>query len=131
MTSHPELFNWGNNDISAVDRATKDYVGGQINFEPTWYQVLAGVDLSMPLSGFMGLVGNSAVANGGTKNSGTYSGGFTADIYKKYKANISYIGFFGPMGPTDPQSGQLLNGNSPYTSLKDRNMVTVTLKTTF
>ena len=131
VTSHPELFNWGNNDISAVDRATKDYVGGQINFEPTWYQVLAGVDLSMPLSGFMGLVGNSAVANGGTKNSGTYSGGFTADIYKKYKANISYIGFFGPMGPTDPQSGQLLNGNSPYTSLKDRNMVTVTLKTTF
>ena len=131
VTSHPELLKWGNNTTSDVDRITKDYVGGQINFEPTWYQVFAGVDLSMPLSGAIGLVGNSAVTAGGTKNAGTYSVGFTADFFQKYKANLSYIGFFGPMGTPDQNTGEPLNGNGPYTSLKDRNMITVTLKTSF
>jgi len=131
VTSHPELFKWGNNTSSSVDRVTKDYIGGQINFEPTWYQVFAGMDLSMPLSGYMGLVGNSAVTSGGTKNAGTYSAGLTADFFQKYKANLSYIGFFGPIGTPDPATGEPLNGNGPYTSLKDRNMITLTLKTSF
>jgi hypothetical protein len=131
ITSRADLAKWGNNTSSDVDRITKDYIGGQINFEPTWYQVMAGVDLSMPLSGFMGLVGNSAVTGGGTKNAGTYSAGFTADFFQKYKANLSYIGFFGPMGTLDPNTGEPLNGNSPFTSLKDRNMITLTMKTTF
>ena len=131
VTSHAELFKWGNNTSSSVDRVTKDYIGGQINFEPTWFQVLPGVDLSMPLTGFMGLVGNSAVSGGGTKNAGTYSAGFTADIFQKYKANLSYVGFFGPMGTPDPNTGEPLNGNGPYVSLKDRNMVVVSLKASF
>lgn len=131
VTSRSDLVKWGNNTSSDVDRITKDYIGGQINFEPTWYQLFTGVDVSMPLSGFMGLVGNSAVTGGGTKNSGTYSVGLTADFYQKYKANLSYIGFFGPMGTPDPNTGEPLNGNGPYTSLKDRNMITLTLKTTF
>jgi len=131
VTSHPELLKWGNNTTSDVDRITKDFVGGQINFEPTWFQVLAGVDLSMPMTGFVGLVGNSAVTGGGTKNAGTYSVGFTADFFQKYKANLSYIGFFGPMGTPDPSTGEPLNGNGPHTSLKDRNMITLTLKTSF
>jgi hypothetical protein len=131
ITSRADLAKWGNNTSSDVDRITKDYIGGQINFEPTWYQVIAGVDLSMPLSGFMGLVGNSAVTGGGTKNAGTYSAGFTADFFQKYKANLSYIGFFGTMGTLDPNTGEPLNGNSPFTSLKDRNMITLTMKTTF
>jgi len=131
VTSHPELFKWGNNTPSSVDRVSKDYIGGQINFEPTWFQVLPGVDLSMPLTGSMGLVGNSAVNGGGTKNAGTYSAGFTADIFQKYKANLSYVGFFGPMGTPDPNTGEPLNGNGPYVSLKDRNMVIVSLKATF
>ena len=131
VTSRPDLVKWGNNTTSDVDRITKDYIGCQINFEPTWYQAIAGMDLSMPLSGYMGLVGNSAVTGGGTKDAGTYSVGFTADFFQKYKANLSYIGFFGPMGTPDPQTGEPLNGNGPFTSLKDRNMVALTLKTTF
>lgn len=128
VSSHPELFKWGGGNTD-VDRAMKDFIGGQLNFEPTWFQVLPGVDLSMPLSGFMGLVGNSCVVSGGTKNSGTYSAGITADIFQKYKANLSYIGFFGPLS-TDA-TGTIQTGNGPYTALKDRNMVTLTLKATF
>ena len=131
VTSHAELFKWGNNTSSSVDRVTKDYIGGQLNFEPTWFQVLPGVDLTMPMSGFMGLVGNSAVSGGGTRHAGTYSAGFTADVFQKYKANLSYVGFFGPMGSPDSATGEPLNGNGPYTSLKDRNMVVLTLKATF
>jgi hypothetical protein len=129
VTQHAELFKWGSG-YADNDRATKDYIGGQINFEPVWFQVISGVDLSMPLSGAMGLVGNSSVTAGGTKNAGTYSAGFTADILQKYKANLSYIGFFGPLG-NDPTTGDTTTGNGPFVANKDRNMVTLTLKASF
>lgn len=131
VTQHPEVFKWGAN-AAANDRATKDYVGGQIILEPGWFQVMSGVDLSMPLSVAVGLVGNSCVTAGGTKDAGTYSAGFSADIFQKYKANLSYIGFFGPLGtdPLTPSTGTT-GGNTPYAALKDRGMVTLTLKTTF
>lgn len=128
VTSHPELFKWGGG-FTDVDQAKKDFIGGQINFEPTWFQVMPGVDLSMPLSGYMGLVGNSCVTGGGTKNSGTYSVGFTADVFQKYKASLTYIGFFGPL-ETDA-AGALQGGNGPFGVLKDRDMITLTLKASF
>jgi hypothetical protein len=129
VTEHGELFKEGDK-FAENDRATKDYVGGQVNFEPVWFQVMPGVDLSMPLSVYMGLIGNSAVTAGGTKNSGTYSAGLTADIFQKYKANLSYIGFFGTLG-NDPTTGETTTGNGPYVALRDRGMVTLTLKATF
>jgi hypothetical protein len=129
VTSHPELFKTGS-AYAWNDRATKDYFGSQVNYEPVWFQVISGVDLSMPLSWAMGLSGNSCVTSGGTEGAGTYSAGLTADVFQKYKVNLSYIGFFGPLG-TDPSSGGLTTGNGPYPGLRDRDMVTLTLKTTF
>jgi hypothetical protein len=129
VTQRPDLFK-GSSSYSGIDKVTKDYVGGQILFSPTWFQVISGVDLSMPMSGGMGLVGNSAVTNGGNKNSGSYSVGFSADIFQRYKASLAYAGFFGSLGSDPANPGQYI-GNGSQAALRDRDMITLTLKTTF
>lgn len=123
VTQHGELFK-GRDDYAnkSFDGVSKDYFGGAVNFTPTWFQVIPGVDLSMPLSASMGLSGYSAVTAGGNKNCGTYGLGFGADIFQKYKAELKYVGFFGPYEN---------RANAEYSSLKDRDMVTLTLKTSF
>ncbi|MDD2735512.1 MAG: DUF1302 domain-containing protein [Desulfuromonadaceae bacterium] len=128
VTQNPELFKSGG-AYASNDAATKDYIGGQLNFQPTWYQVLPGMDLSMLLTGNIGLSGNAAVAGGGTKNAGSYSAGITADLYQKYTANLSYVGFFGPLAAD--ATGALQAGNTSNIALKDRGTVLLTLKTYF
>ena len=122
-----QLFR-GRADYVGIDHVTKNYVGGAINFTPTWYQVMAGVDLSAPMSVSMGLIGESAVAGGGDKNAGQYGLGVAADIFQKYKAELDYVGFFGSYGNTP---AGINFGNTGYSGLKDRDMVVLTLKTSF
>lgn len=129
VSQRPDLFK-GSSSYSGIDKVSKDYVGGQFLFSPTWFQVISGVDLSMPMSGGMGLVGNSAVTNGGNKNSGSYSVGLTADIFQRYKASLSYAGFFGRLGADPANAGQYI-GNGSQAALRDRDMLTLTLKATF
>ena len=120
----------GRDSYSAIDRVSKDFVGVGAGFTPTWYQVLAGVDLSMPLSISTGLIGNSAVAFGGNKNAGSYSVGIGADIFTKYKVDLKYIDFFGDYD-TNPMTGAVTVANGGSALLKDRGMITLTLKVTF
>ena len=126
VTSHPELYR-GTNSYSAIDKPTKDFFGGEVAFTPTWFQVLPGVDLSMPLDVNIGLSGNSGVAVGGNKNAGAWSAGISADIYTKYKAELKYVANFGTYDVTP--AGVV--GNGVGAMLKDRDMVVMTLKTTF
>jgi hypothetical protein len=63
----PNNVNGGYNQI---DRVSKNYFGLAINFTPTWFQVLPGVDFLMPLSWSQGISGNSAITSAG-KNSFT------------------------------------------------------------
>jgi hypothetical protein len=74
---------------------SKDYVGLAVNFTPTWFQVLPGVDMQMPLTWSQGLSGNAAVQLGGNKNTGTFSAGIAADIYQKHRVTLAYNGYFG------------------------------------
>jgi hypothetical protein len=122
-------FFLGREGYGGLDRVTKDAISGAINFAPTWFQVLPGVDLSMPLSVSMGLTGNSAVTAGGDKNNGSYSAGLSFDIFAKYKADLNYVGFFGNFR-TDSTGGITSSGDI-FALLKDRDMVSLTLKTTF
>lgn len=126
VTQREDLFK-GRAGYTGRDRVSKDYFGGAVNFSPTWFQVMAGVDLSMPMSVSMGLSGNSAVTSGGNEGTGSYGFGFSADIIQRYKAELKYSGFFGDYDKIP--SGLSLNGST--VALKDRDMVTLTLKTTF
>lgn len=119
----------GGAGYSGLDRVTKDAMTGAINFSPTWFQVFSGVDLSMPLSLSSGIFGNAAVTTGGAARNGAYSAGFSFDILARYTATINYAGFFGNYA-TDATGGISTSGDV-FALLKDRDMVTLTLKTTF
>jgi hypothetical protein len=102
---------------------------GALNFTPTWYQVLPGVDLSMPLSIASGLFGVSAVSTGGSAKNGSYSAGFAFDILARYTATLNYSGFFGNYRAD--ATGGISSSGDIFALLKDRDMVTLTLKATF
>lgn len=120
----------GRDSYTAIDKPTKDYVGGAVGFTPTWFQVFPGVDMTMPLSISSGLIGNSAVTFGGNKNAGSYAVGVGADIFSKYKVDLKYTDFFGDLA-TNPATGAVTVANGSYGLLSDRGFLSLTLKTTF
>ncbi|MBA5607013.1 DUF1302 domain-containing protein [Duganella sp. FT3S] len=128
VTQGEELFK-GRAGYNGVDRVTRDFVGLAINYTPTWFQVLPGVDLSAPIAYTRGLSGTSAVNSGGNKDAGNYSLGLSFDIQQKYKVDVRYVDFFGPYA-TDA-SGAITSNAGVTAVLKDRGFVAVTLKTTF
>jgi len=113
--------------------ATKNYVGMGLAFTPTWYQVLPGVDLSMPLSYSRGLSGNAATVFGGNEGNGSFSIGLGADVYQKHRIDLKYVGYFGRINDygTNASGQQQLTQNGFTTLLKDRDFISLTFKTTF
>jgi len=98
------------------------------------------VDLTMPLSVASGLYGTSAVAGGGAKFNGSYSGGLSFDIFAKYKVDLTYASFFGTTGtdasggipgPGGAAPGEHTGAGDIFALLKDRDMLSLTLKVTF
>jgi hypothetical protein len=119
----------GRSGYSGIDKPTDDYFGGALGFTPTWYQVFPGVDMTMPLSISSGLSGNSCVAAGGNKNTGTWGVGIGADIFSRYKVDLKYVDFFGDYSTTATGAVSIANGSSAL--LTDRGFVTLTLKASF
>jgi hypothetical protein len=124
--------------------ATKNYAGLGVSFAPTWFQVVPGVDLSMPVSYSVGLSGNAATTFGGNEGNGSFSIGLGADIHQKYRVDLKYSGYFGryatgtatgtqPFRVTGcPASATCVAAQSGFTTLlEDRNFVSLTFKTTF
>lgn len=109
---------------NAIDQVSKDFFGGALVFTPTWFQVLPGVDMTLPFSYGQGISGNSAVAAGGNHGSGSWSAGLGFDVFTKYKVDLKYVNFFGQI------EGGVAN-DLGSAGLKDRDMVTLTLRTTF
>jgi hypothetical protein len=119
----------GRDGYNEIDKATKDYFGGAVNFTPTWYQVFPGVDMTMPLSVSSGLSGNSCVTAGGNENTGTWGVGIGADIFSKYKVDLKYVDYFGDYSTTSTGAVKVANGSSAL--LTDRGFISLTLKATF
>lgn len=112
--------------------ATTDYYGLAVNFTPTWFQVLPGIDLSAPLSWSRGMKGNSALAFAGNEENGQYALGLAADAYQKYRFDIKYVDYFGATrnGNIGGQNATI-SQNGFSTLLKDRGHIVATFKTTF
>lgn len=108
--------------------STKNYYGLGLAFTPTWYQVLAGVDLSMPLTYTRGLKGNAATVFGGNQGNGNYSVGVSADVFQKYRVDLKFISYFGEYRDNDTA---VTTQNGFTTLLQDRDFVSLTFKTTF
>lgn len=113
--------------------ATNDNWGFSIKFEPSWSQVISGVDLKMPIVYQTGLSGNSPVLFGGYEGNGNYSVGLTADVKNKYTISLNYNGYFTKYKDATNALGQpsigAVNGIGYLGS--DRDWVSLTLKTTF
>jgi hypothetical protein len=119
----------GRDGYGAIDRVTRNYVGIGGGFTPTWFQVLSGVDVSVPLTYSRGLSGNSAVLLGGNEGGGTYSAGVSVDVRSRYRFDVKYSNYFGDY--TVGANGAVTVSNGAFAMLKDRGAVAFTAKTTF
>ncbi|HEU4842643.1 MAG TPA: DUF1302 domain-containing protein [Burkholderiaceae bacterium] len=128
VTQGAEFYK-GRDGYTGIDKVSRDYFGLALNFTPTWFQVLPGLDLTMPLNYNVGLSGNSAVNSGGNKHAGNYSVGLGFDLYQKYRFDVKYVDFFGPFA-TDA-NGAITSNAGVTPLLKDRGFLALTFKTTF
>lgn len=108
--------------------ADKSATAVRMVYSPSYRQAFAGVDLT-PSLGFSYTWGrSSAVGPGfGVHKGGDMSLGLTAVYLARWIASINYVHFHGPEGPT------LDNANNAQfkQALKDRNFITVSLRTSF
>ena len=95
------------------------YAHIQMAFNPTWYQVFPGVDLTMRSSVGMGLYGSAPNGLGGDEEVGNGTLGLEASVNQQWTADLRYNFFFGPVA-----NG--IGGN-----WKDRDNVSFTVKRTF
>ncbi|UCV23621.1 DUF1302 domain-containing protein [Ferribacterium limneticum] len=108
---------------------TKDAWGAAVLFEPKWFQVFAGTDISMPMFYGVGLKGNSPVPFGDNEGQGSWSLGVAADIQAKYNIALKYNGFIAKH--SNDALGMSSNSNSSLGKYWDRDWVSLTFKTTF
>lgn len=150
LDGNNEALYKGKSTYRGIDKPTRDNWGIGVNFTPTWYQVVPGVDLSMPVSVNLGLDGVSPVQGGGAEDTGNYSVGLSAAIYNQYFVDLKYVDAFGEAkachdGQTDGSTPNAFDGEQDYTcygggyssfsgggsTTEDRGAVYLTLKTTF
>jgi len=108
---------------------TKHAWGIAVLFEPKWFQVMPGVDLSLPIFWGQGLKGNSPVPFGDNKGQGSYSIGLTADVKSQYSFSLKYNGFLAKH--SNDAAGIASNSNASLGKYWDRNWVSLTFKTSF
>ncbi|MEH0166798.1 DUF1302 domain-containing protein [Paucibacter sp. JuS9] len=120
----------GRDAYTAIDKPSKRYWGLAINFSPTWYQVLPGVDLSAPISWNQGIGGNAATTFGGNRGAGSWSLGLAATLQQAYTANLSYLRYYGDYS-TNPANGAATVFNGSSASISDRGWISLTLKASF
>jgi hypothetical protein len=123
-------FYRGRDNYPGIDKVTRDFFAMAATFTPTWFQVMPGVDMSMPLSYSRGLKGNAGVQAGGNKGAGNYAAGVAFDLRQKYRFDLKYVDFYGPLA-TDPTSGAVTSFGGVTSLLKDRGFLAATFKTTF
>lgn len=119
----------GRPGYTGVDAASKNFYGVALNYTPTWFQVLPGADLLLPISFSSGLKGNSAVQLGGNEGTGSFSGGLGLDVHQKYRFDVRYTGFYGELATNS--AGQITSNAGALALLRDRGNVGFTFKTTF
>ncbi len=122
-------FYTGNSATAGLQTSTKDFVAAGISFTPTWFQVVPGVDLSMPMFVNGGIKGTSAISNGGWKGTGTFSLGLTAVYNEVYRFDLSYVDSFGSYQTN--AAGVITSSAGAQSLTKDRGSIGLTFRTSF
>ena len=119
VTRNEQLLN-PNSDKSAV--------GTRMVFSPNYRQAFPGLDLTPSVGVGYTWGRSSAVGPGfGVDKGGDWNIGLSGTYLNRWIAAINYVGYFGPEGPTLDNAS-----NAQFKqALKDRNFVSVSLRTTF
>lgn len=114
---------------------TRDATAVRMIFEPAYYQVLTGLDLTVPIGIGYNLSGRSSTIfnfNGGSEHGGDFNIGISGSYQQDWKFGISYVRFLGAAGTflkNNPAT------NTPILSyaqsLKDRNYISLNIKRAF
>ncbi len=86
------------NESALAQNTTEDAWALRMIFEPTYFQVLTGLDLSVPMGVGWNFAGrSSAIANfnGGSSNAGDLSIGLKGVYRTVWNAGLSYVRYFG------------------------------------
>jgi hypothetical protein len=120
-------------NASALDtNATRDASAARITFEPAYFQVLNGLDISVPVGVGYGLSGKSSVFNPGFSvyHSGDVSIGLKGDYLRVWKVALNYTHFIGSDTPTTVVNAGV-RGYSYGQALGDRDFISLSLQRTF
>lgn len=115
-------------NAAALDpNTTRDALGMRVVFEPQYFQVLDGVDISVPIGLGYTLSGrSSAVAGFGVRHGGDFNIGIKGDYLKVWQFSLAYTHFLGSEAPV------VIGGIKTFKQfLKDRNFVAFSLARTF
>ncbi|USX13397.1 DUF1302 domain-containing protein [Oxalobacteraceae bacterium OTU3CAMAD1] len=115
--------------------STRDASGLRLLFTPEYYQVLPGIDLSVPVGVGYALSGRSSTGlrfAGGAEHGGDVSVGATFDYRKQFKFGLNLVHFFGAQGtfikPNVPPQLTILQYQQ---TSKDRSFIAFSLQSTF
>lgn len=104
------------NAIAFDDSRTRFAAGVRALFEPVYYAVMPGLDLSAPMSIGYGLTGRSSIDSGQNAKAGSFELGLAATYRAVWRASVTLTRF---IGAPDQQ---------PFA---DRHFVSLSLQTTF
>jgi hypothetical protein len=114
---------------------TRDATSVRMIFEPSYYQVIDGLDLSVPIGLGYNIDGRSRAIfnfNGGSSHGGDFNIGVNATWHQDWKFGIGYVRFLGAAG-TFLKNNPVTNTPilSYAQSLKDRDYISFNIKRAF
>jgi hypothetical protein len=86
------------NESALAQNTTRDAWAMRMIFEPTYFQVLTGLDLSVPIGVGWNFAGRSSAIsnfNGGSSQAGDFSCGLKFVYRTVWNAGVSYVKYFG------------------------------------
>lgn len=109
--------------------STRDAWGFRVLFEPSWYQVKPGLDVSMPINLGYSPKGRSAAAPVGVDKGGDITIGLNGEYQKTWKFGLSYTHYFGSEGPLLIAATGYSNSFKQY--LRDRDFIAFNIQRSF
>ncbi len=126
------------NPLAIDPNVTRDATAFRMIFEPQYFQVVSGVDFSVPIGlGYNPSGRSSAVFkfNGGVEHGGDLDIGVNANVKNQFKVGVNYVHFYGSGNAfLTPNTNTAIPGLFMQTgaqSLRDRDFLTVSIQSTF
>ena len=126
------LLSISKNPQSLDPNATRDAWGFRVVLAPAYYQVMPGLDITVPIGLGYNPEGRSSVVNqfnGGVDKGGDFSIGVNGEYQKRFRFSVSYTAYIGSEGAylVAPGNDRL----SYQQKYADRNFLSFNLQTSF